>query len=72
MSLHRPSATTVAVTEYAKAEMQRQHIPGLSLLMVRSGQMVRNGERGLRLGLPISVSVNGIVSFACSIRKSFY
>jgi hypothetical protein len=33
MSLHRPPATTVAMTEYAKAEMQRQHIPGLSVLV---------------------------------------
>jgi CubicO group peptidase (beta-lactamase class C family) len=33
--------TTAAVTEYVKAEMQRQHIPGLSLLVARGGKIVR-------------------------------
>ena len=40
-------ATTTAVTEYIKAEMQRQHIPGLSLLVVRHGQIVRAEGFGL-------------------------
>ena len=40
-------ATTAAVTEYVKAEMQRQHIPGLSLLVVRRGQIVRAEGFGL-------------------------
>jgi CubicO group peptidase (beta-lactamase class C family) len=40
-------ATTAAVTEYVKAEMQRQHIPGLSLLVVRSGTIVRAEGFGL-------------------------
>ncbi len=34
------TATTAAVTEYVKAEMQRQHIPGLSLLVVSKGKIV--------------------------------
>ncbi|MGC1453068.1 MAG: serine hydrolase domain-containing protein [Candidatus Sulfotelmatobacter sp.] len=33
-------ATTDAVTEYVKAERQRQHIPGLSLLVVKGGTIV--------------------------------
>ncbi len=33
-------ATSAVVTDYVKAEMQRQHIPGLSLLVVRNGQIV--------------------------------
>jgi CubicO group peptidase (beta-lactamase class C family) len=41
------SATTAAVTEYVKAEMQRQHIPGLSLLVVKRGQVVRAEGFGL-------------------------
>jgi CubicO group peptidase (beta-lactamase class C family) len=40
-------ATTAAVTEYVKAEMQRQHIPGLSLLVVRSGKILRAEGFGL-------------------------
>ncbi len=40
-------ATTAAVTEYVKAEMQRQHIPGLSLLVLRSGKIVRAEGFGL-------------------------
>jgi CubicO group peptidase (beta-lactamase class C family) len=33
-------ATASAVKEYVKAEMQRQHIPGLSLLVARGGKIV--------------------------------
>ena len=40
-------ATTAAVTDYVKAEMQRQHIPGLSLLVVKSGKIVRAEGFGL-------------------------
>jgi CubicO group peptidase (beta-lactamase class C family) len=40
-------ATPVAVADYIKAEMQRQHIPGLSLLVVRSGKIVRAEGFGL-------------------------
>jgi CubicO group peptidase (beta-lactamase class C family) len=41
------SATTAAVSEYVKAEMQRQHIPGLSLLVARGGKVVRAVGFGL-------------------------
>jgi CubicO group peptidase (beta-lactamase class C family) len=41
------ASTTTAVTEYVKAEMQRQHIPGLSLLVVRNGKTVRAQGFGL-------------------------
>lgn len=40
-------ATTAAVTDYVKVEMQRQHIPGLSLLVVKSGKIVRAEGFGL-------------------------
>jgi CubicO group peptidase (beta-lactamase class C family) len=40
-------ATTSAVTEYVKAEMQRQHIPGLSLLVVKADTIVRAEGFGL-------------------------
>lgn len=40
-------ATTSAVTEFVKAEMQRQHIPGLSLLVVKGGKVVRAEGFGL-------------------------
>ena len=40
-------ATTAAVTEYVKAEMQRQHIPGLSLLVVKAGKIIRAEGFGL-------------------------
>jgi CubicO group peptidase (beta-lactamase class C family) len=40
-------ATTAAVTEYVKAEVQRQHIPGLALLVARQGKIVRAEGFGL-------------------------
>ena len=36
-----------AVTDYIKAEMQHQHIPGLSLLVVKHGKIVRSEGYGL-------------------------
>jgi CubicO group peptidase (beta-lactamase class C family) len=41
------AATTAAVTDYVKAEMQRQHIPGLSLLVVKQGKIIRAEGFGL-------------------------
>jgi CubicO group peptidase (beta-lactamase class C family) len=41
------AATSAAVTEYVKAEMARQHIPGLSLLVVQHGKIVRAEGFGL-------------------------
>ncbi len=40
-------ATTTAVTDYVKAEMDRQHIPGLALLVVRNGKVIRAEGFGL-------------------------
>jgi CubicO group peptidase (beta-lactamase class C family) len=40
-------ATTAAVTDYVKAEMQRQHIPGLSLLVAKDGKIIRAEGFGL-------------------------
>jgi CubicO group peptidase (beta-lactamase class C family) len=47
VSAARAPATPDAVTEYVNAEMQRQHIPGLSLLVARSGKIVRAEGFGL-------------------------
>lgn len=41
------SPTDSAVTECVKSEMQRQHIPGLSLLVARNGTIVRAEGFGL-------------------------
>ncbi len=40
-------AVNAAVTDYVKAEMQRQHIPGLALLVVKNGKIVRAEGFGL-------------------------
>src|SRR5579859_6391528 len=39
--------TTTAVDEYVKSEMQRQHIPGLSLLVAKNGNIVQSEGFGL-------------------------
>lgn len=39
--------TNAAVTDYVKAEMQRQHIPGLALLVAKDGKIVRAEGFGL-------------------------
>ncbi len=39
--------TNAAVTHYVNAEMQREHIPGLSLLVVKNGKIVRADGFGL-------------------------
>ncbi len=41
------SSINSAVADYVKAEMQRQHIPGLSLLVVRNGKVIRAEGFGL-------------------------
>ncbi len=40
-------ATTAAVTDYVKAEMARQHMPGLALLVVKNGRVIRAEGLGL-------------------------
>jgi CubicO group peptidase (beta-lactamase class C family) len=39
--------TNAAVTDYVKAEMQHQHVPGLSLLIVKQGKIIRAEGFGL-------------------------
>lgn len=46
-ALAQNSTTDAAVTDYVKAEMQRQHIPGLSLLVVKQGKIIRAEGFGL-------------------------
>ena len=51
-------ATTAAVSEYVKAEMQRQHIPGLSLLVAKGGKIVRAegfGSANVELQAPVKL-----------------
>ena len=40
-------STTAAVTDYVQAEMERQHIPGLALMVARGGKTVRAEGFGL-------------------------
>lgn len=40
-------ATADAVSDYVNAEMQRQHIPGLSLLVIRAGKIIKAEGFGL-------------------------
>jgi CubicO group peptidase (beta-lactamase class C family) len=47
VSWAQSSATTAAVTDYVKSEMQRQHIPGLSLLVIKDGKTIRTEGFGL-------------------------
>jgi len=41
------ASSAAAVTDYVKAEMQRQHIPGLALLVAKDGKIVRAEGFGL-------------------------
>jgi len=43
----RGQSSDTAVADYVKAEMQRQHIPGLSLLVIKDGKIVRAEGYGL-------------------------
>ena len=48
--------TTSAVTDYVKAEMERQHIPGLSLLVAKGGKVLRAegfGFANVELQVPV-------------------
>lgn len=47
LSHAQQSTITAAVDDYVKSEMQRQHIPGLSLLVAKSGEIVRAEGFGL-------------------------
>ncbi|HSY93417.1 MAG TPA: serine hydrolase domain-containing protein [Candidatus Binatus sp.] len=65
------SATTAAVTEYVKAEMERQHIPGLSLLVVQHGKIVRAEGFGLA-NVELQVPVKAETVFQSgSVGKQF-
>ena len=46
-ALAQDSALASSVSEYVKAEMQRQHIPGLSLLVAKGGKVVLADGFGL-------------------------
>ncbi len=65
------AATAGAVTEYVKAEMERQHIPGLSLLVVRHGKVVRADGFGLA-NVELQVPVKAETVFQSgSVGKQF-
>jgi CubicO group peptidase (beta-lactamase class C family) len=64
-------ATTAAVSEYVKAEMQRQHIPGLALLVVKGGKVVRAEGFGLA-NVELQVPVKPATIFQSgSVGKQF-
>jgi CubicO group peptidase (beta-lactamase class C family) len=64
-------ATTAAVTEYVKTEMQRQHIPGLSLLIIKDGKIVRAEGFGLS-NVELQVPVKAETVFQSgSVGKQF-
>ena len=64
-------ATTAAVSEYVKAEMQRQHIPGLSLLVVKDSKIIRAEGFGLaNVELQVSVKPETIFQSG-SVGKQF-
>jgi CubicO group peptidase (beta-lactamase class C family) len=46
-SLAQDSTLTASVSEYVKAEMERQHIPGLSVLIAKGGKIVLAAGFGL-------------------------
>jgi CubicO group peptidase (beta-lactamase class C family) len=51
-----PGSTSDAVAQYVKAEMERQHIPGVALLVSRNGEPVRAqgfGFSNLELQVPV-------------------
>jgi len=65
------SAPTAAVIEYVKAEMERQHIPGLSLLVVQHGKIVRAEGFGLA-NVELQVPVKAETVFQSgSVGKQF-
>ena len=60
-----------AVTDYVKAEMQRQHIPGLSLLVAKGGKIVRAEGFGLaNVELQVAVKPETIFQSG-SVGKQF-
>lgn len=70
-ALAQSPATTAAVTEYVKVEMQRQHIPGLSLLVVKAGTIVRAEGFGLA-NIELQVPVQPATIFQSgSVGKQF-
>jgi len=65
------SAANDAVGEYVKAEMERQHVPGLSLLVVQHGKIVRAEGFGLA-NLELQVPVKAETVFQSgSVGKQF-
>jgi CubicO group peptidase (beta-lactamase class C family) len=64
-------ATAGAVTEYIQTEMERQHIPGLSLLVAKEGKIVRAHGFGLanvELRVPVAAET---VFQSGSVGKQF-
>src|SRR5271165_7347517 len=51
-----PSAVSESVSKYVRSEMQRQHIPGLALLVARGGKIVQAegfGMANVELQVPV-------------------
>ena len=44
-SIRAQDAIATKVDDYVKAEMQRQHIPGLSVAVIKDGKIIRADSR---------------------------
>jgi CubicO group peptidase (beta-lactamase class C family) len=65
------SANAAAVTEYIKSEMQRQHIPGLSLLVIKDGKTIRAEGFGMaNIELQVAVRPESVFQSG-SVGKQF-
>jgi CubicO group peptidase (beta-lactamase class C family) len=70
-SVHAQSAPADAVAAYVRAEMQKQHIPGIALLVSRHGQIVRSDGFGLA-NVELEVPVKPATIFQSgSVGKQF-
>ena len=66
-----PAAQSDAVVQYVKAEMTRQHIPGVALLVARNGEIVRAQGFGLA-NVELQVPVKPATLFQSgSVGKQF-
>lgn len=62
---------TTAIDKLVKMEMQKKHIPGLSLVVIRDGRIIKQGNYGLS-NLELNVAVNPNTAFQiASMSKAF-
>src|SRR5512144_1261192 len=64
-------AQSAAVDAYIKAEMEKQHIPGLSLVVARDGRIVKQASYGLASVEFSAPATNATLYQIASATKSF-